>query len=253
MKLLKRDNLNIPGHWFRRIVPQSYQTATLQLEGTSPLLMNSADCDRRSPLYRAFQELSRKKNRTVSDDERLMELEWQIRVYLDEELGPYIPGNNIKKCITTAATKYRKGEPLGRGLVTTEYRIPLQYDGPRDAETLWEKGFYYTTMVQNAGYGSGRVMRTRPMFPKWSVTAEIAWDPEECDADTLGLIVERAQRFGLGDYRPEFGAFLATLVINGEKSKKASFEGATKNRNGHKEREQAHEAMKARIMVPEEA
>ena len=105
-------------------------------------------------------------------------------------------------------------------------------------------------MVKNAGYNAGRVMRCRPMFSEWNIDAEIAFDPEEIDPDTLGLIVERAQRYGIGDYRPEFGAFSATLDLNNTSRKSRPGLG-NKSRNGHEEA--AHEAFKSRIMEPVEA
>ena len=237
------------GSWFRRVVPESYARASLHLEGTSPILMNCPDLDRESELYRAFITLSQKKGKTLEDEARLRELEWKVRIYLDDEVGPYVPGSAVKKCLMVAATKWRMGETLHRSLVTVGYRIPLLYDGPRDEQGLWDGGYRYTTMVQNAGFGSGRVMRCRPMFPEWSLDTELAYDPEEIDSDKLKLIVERAQRFGLLDYRPEFGSFIATVTVGEIKTTpvKAS---AVKNRNGHEQK--GHDAMKARIMDPKD-
>lgn len=235
--------------WLRKVIPQGYATATLHIEGTSPFLMNSPDADRDGELYQAFVALSQKLRKTQDDEARLRELEWELRIYLDDEIGPYIPGRMVKKCLVDAAGKWRKGATLKRSLTTVLYRIPLEYDGPRDQQSLWDGGYRYTTMVQNAGFGSGRVMRCRPMFPEWAITADVAFDPEEVDPITLGLIVERSQRYGLGDYRPDlggdFGAFTATLDLRGTTRAHREPMGA-KERNGHAE--QAHAASVARLM-----
>jgi hypothetical protein len=234
---------------FRRIVPAGYATATLTLTGTSPLLMNSGEADRDSDLYRAYYMLGQKKRKSLDDEARLRELEWQLRIYLDEEVGPYIPGKNIKEMLRSAATKWRRGEDIKRSLIVVLNRIPLQYEGPRDQDGLWAEGFRYTAMVANAGFNAGRVVRCRPMFPKWSVEAELAYDPEDIDADFLRIVIERSQKYGLGDYRPEFGSFAAAL--NGEAVFKESAKGSgLKERNGHQE--EAHEAFKSRIMVKAE-
>lgn len=236
--------------WYRRVVPAGYATATLTLTGTSALLMNSAEADRESDLYRAYTALATKKGRTEDEDARLRELEWKVRIYLDDDLGPYVPGRSVKALLQEAAGKFKKGATINRSLITIQSRIPLDYEGPRDEAGLWEAGYRYTTMVKNAGFNGGRVQRCRPMFPRWSLTVEIAFDPEEIDPHTLALIVERAQRYGLGDYRPEFGAFSATLEMTTSK-RRASGASASKRRNGHEE--EAHEAFKARIMEPVEA
>jgi len=233
--------------WFRRVVPEGYATATLHLAGTSPLLMNSPEADRDSELFRAFVALSQKTGKTQDDESRLRELEWEVRIYLDADLGPYIPGANVKALLQEAAGKFKKGATVKRSLITIPYRIPLEYDGPRDQEGLWAGGYRYTTMVKNAGYNGGRVMRCRPMFGTWALTVPLAFDPEEIDPDTLALIVERCQRYGLGDYRPEFGGFTATLDLSNTKRATRPAMGK-KPRNGHEEK--AHEAFKGRIMDP---
>jgi len=249
MATAKLPKITIGRSWLRRVVPEGYARATLTLTGTSPLLMNSAEADRDGPLFRAFTLLSQKQRKTQDDDARLRALEWELRIYLDADLGPYIPGRNVKAVLQEAAGKFKKGATVNRSLITVDYRIPLVYDGPRDQEGLWEAGYRYSTMVKNAGFNGGRVMRCRPMFPEWAIVADIAFDPEEIDPDTLALIVERAQRYGLGDYRPEFGAFSAKLDLSDTKRASRPAMG-TKGRNGHEEA--SHEAFKARIMDPDD-
>jgi hypothetical protein len=221
--------------WQRRVIPEGYARVTLTLSGTSPLLMNSGEVDRDSELFRAYYMLGQKKRKTLDDEARLRELEWQLRLYLDADLGPYVPGKNVKELLRSAATKWRRGEDIKRSLVVEAYRIPLTYDG-----------FRYTAMVANAGMGSGRVLRCRPMLPKWSLSAAIAYDPEEIDGDFLALVVERSQKYGLGDYRPEFGSFKAELSTP-TVTKRGAQGDATKPRDHH--REEANDAMSARILV----
>jgi hypothetical protein len=239
--------------WFRQVVPDGYARATIHLEGTSPLLMACPDADRDGALYRAFSILSKKQGKSLDDEAKLRELEWELLLYLDDEIGPFLPGAMVKRCLIDAAGKFRRGATIKRSLVTIDYRIPLEYEGPRDQTNLWTKGYRYTTMVKNAGMNGGRVMRCRPMFKRWAVTVPIAFDPEEIDADTLALVVERSQRYGLGDYRPalggSFGSFAARITF--ETPKRASRAGlARKPRNGHEEA--GHEAFKARIMDPDD-
>lgn len=227
----------IADSWVRRVVPKGFASGRLVITGLSPLLMNSPEADRESELFRAFTLLSQKKGKTLDDERRIREMEWEIRLYLDPEIGPYIPGRNIKKVLADAAGKFKKGETIKRSLITRQYRIPLIYDGPRDQQGLWDAGYRHTSMVQNAGFGSGRVVRCRPMFPQWALDVEIAFDPEEIDPDTLEAIVDRAQRYGLGDYRPshsggDFGQFAAILTdVDTKRAKRKGL--AVKEPNGH--------------------
>jgi hypothetical protein len=208
--------------------------------------MNSSEYDRSSRHYRTFVLLGRKRGKSLDDQERLLELEWELALYFDEEIGPYVPGRNVKELLRSAATKFRKGEDVKRSLVVMETRLPLLYDGPRDRAGLRDAGYHYDAMVANAGPNSGRVDRRRPCFPEWALVAELAYDPEDLDLDLLGLVAERTQKYGLGDYRPNFGAFMADLTPG--ELHKAGANGADPIPRKVLE-ERAHEAARKRIEV----
>ena len=211
----------------RRVVPEGYSVCMLHLEGVTPLLMSSPEADRSSDTYLAYRTLSRKRGKTVADEDRLRELEWHTRLYYDAEVGAYIPGANIHEMLRAAATKIRKGEDIKRSLIVPDYRVPLTYEGPRTPEEMWaDGGFAYTTMVANAGAGSGRVERTRPIFEPWSITTEVAFDPEDLDMDDVEFAVNRAQKYGLGDRRPTFGGFLSSLTFRHRAIAPANADGA---------------------------
>lgn len=224
----------------RRAIPTGYLVYEVTLKGISPLLMSSGEVDRDSDLYIAYENLAAQKRKTREQRAQLRELEWYTRLYYEDEIGPYIPGKNVKELIRSAATKTRDGENVKRSLVIPEYRIPLQYDGPREAKELWEAGFRYTAMVANAGAGSGRVDRTRPCFEGWSLVFEVAFDQEELDQHRFEDIIARTEKYGLGDYRPEFGAFEASfaflrveqgdLRVNGNKARDKRAEAAASAR-----------------------
>jgi hypothetical protein len=204
----------------RRAIPTGYLVYQITLDGITPLLMSSGEVDRESDLYLAYEQLAASRKKTREQKAQLRELEWYTRIYYDDKLGPFIPGRNVKELLRSAATKWKDGENVKRGLIIPDYRIPLLYDGPRDAKELWKAGFRYTTLVANAGAGSGRVERTRPCFDDWKLIFEVAFDSEELDKDHFESIVARTEKYGLGDYKPEFGAFSASLefirVENGE-------------------------------------
>ena len=194
-----------------RVAPPGYRVHEFRLEGITPLLMSSGEADRESDTFKAYRMLSKKRGKTTEDESRLRELEWYTRLYFDEQIGCYIPGKNVKELLRSAATKWKKGEDVKRSLIVPEYRIPLIYDGPREPAELWKAGFSYVAMVANAGASKGRVERCRPCFAKWELVTEIAFDPEDLTDDEVEAFVSRSQKYGLGDYRPDFGAFNASL------------------------------------------
>lgn len=233
--------------WLRRIVPAGYAKADLTLEGTSALMMKSGDVDPDSELARAFQMLGSKRSKTLDDLATLRKMEWQLGLYLDEEVGPFIPGRNVKEMLRESATKWRRGQDIVRSLIVVDYRIPLLYEGPRTQGELWEAGFRKTMKVANAGLNRGRVDRCRPCFEEWRLEAQLAYDPEDLDADFLDIVVERSQKYGLGDGRAiGYGAFIASLS-HGEATKPQANGSATKDRD--RLEEIAHDAARDRILV----
>jgi hypothetical protein len=205
------------GSWFRAVVPPpGYRHGVIVFEGLTPILMHRADFDRESEVYRAYALLGQKARKTEDDSRRLRELEWQLSLYLDPEIGPFIPGTNVKEMIREAATKWKKGEEIKRSLDVLAFRVPLEYDGPRDQQGLWDESYRFETMVANSGMNAGRVVRCRPMFPDWTLRVPIAWDPEDLDQQMVELAIERSQKYGLGDYRRAsgggFGQFTSKLV-----------------------------------------
>jgi len=216
----------------RRIIPVGWRVFTLRLDGDSPLLMNSSEYDRQGDTYRAFRQLGAKRGKSVEDELRLSELEFHLGLHYDEELGVFVPGLNVKELIRQAATKWRKGEEVRRSLIVPDYRIPLIYEGPREPAKLYAEGYYDVRMVANAGAGSGRVPRTRPMFTEWALEADLAIDPEDLDDHVVQDAVDRSIKYGFGDGRTiGFGAFRPTLTFQ-RVQREPSNADARSRRNG---------------------
>lgn len=194
-----------------RIIPKSFRLAKWTLKGVTPLLMGA---DRQQDPFddqaRVLKGLvgERESSRSIDKTMAIARLEWELRLYFDEELGPYVPGDNPKTCLAQSATFAKKGETVRKHLVVLDAKLPLEYDGPRDLEGLWDAGYRDQRGVVNSGRSGGRVRRTRPMFEEWSLEVPIAYNPAELDSDTLAQAGELAQIRGIGDGRRiGFGQF----------------------------------------------
>jgi hypothetical protein len=184
---------------------------TLDITGTAPLLMHSARLsDPLDPATRAMAKVSGKRKKTDDDHAELARLEHVGSLYLDADLGPYVPGANIEACLFRAASKYKLMSALKTALLVPEEVNPLAYRGPRDPAGLWaDKAFVHRASVK---VGTSRVIRTRPVFHAWALTASGSLDTEVVDPDAFAQIVETAGRLiGLGDWRPRYGRFEAEL------------------------------------------
>lgn len=185
----------------------------LNITGTDPLLMHNARLsDEFDPIVRLMKEITSKRTNKTDDDRwELRRLEFHGGLYLDKNLGPYIPGQNIERALRDAAVVTRQGKNIQRGVVVLTSRARLEYDGPRDADDLWEDKNYVSSA--SIKVGTSRVIRTRPMFQEWAVSVDLSLDTEIMDRETLEGIVHRAGKsVGLGDWRPRYGKFSAELT-----------------------------------------
>lgn len=184
----------------------------ITIVGTTPLLMHSTRlADPLDPIVKEIKRYTSKRvNKTDEDQEKIAQLEFTGSLYLDAEIGPYIPGDNIQRCLTDAARMNKLGVKVTRGLFVSTNVNPLAYDGPRTAEALWANPvFRHRASVKVT---TSRTMRTRPIFHKWSTEALATVDTGQLSLEDIKQIAENAGSFiGLCDWRPRFGRFTATV------------------------------------------
>jgi hypothetical protein len=183
----------------------------LTITGVEPLLMHSDRLsDPLDPWAMKLHEVSSKRKKTDDDHREMARLEWRGSLYWSERSGPYIPGRNIEKCLVEGARISRAGRQVERGLFVLTNEASLRYDGPTDPEELWKDERFRDR--RSVGVAQRRVMRTRPVFPEWSMAVEAELDTSVLGLDELGRIAQEAGRqVGLGDFRPRYGRFTATV------------------------------------------
>ena len=178
----------------------------VKIRGIKPIIQHNgaAGLDTRSPANIEKAEIARKRgsNRTITDDERLRELECQVSLYLDTSGAPTIPEAAIRACIETAARKMKQGPQVREGLIVTEV-VSFDYDRERYGVTADELGktAQFTVPVK---VGQARIERTRAKFDEWELTFRLDTDEELVDQSQLASWLDIAgRRIGLGDWRPE--------------------------------------------------
>ena len=188
------------------------------LTGVSPILQHNlaAGLDTRSPAKLEIASIAKKRgsNRTETDELRLIHLECQNSLYLDDGGRPTIPAAAVRAAIETGAKKTKQGPAVREGLVVES--IEFHYDTARYGTTVEELGkstrFSAPVVVQRA-----RILRTRAKFDTpWSIVAVVDVDDELVDGAMLETWLDTAgRRIGIGDWRPEksgqYGRFTAVV------------------------------------------
>ncbi|WP_133116297.1 hypothetical protein [Amycolatopsis antarctica] len=179
--------------------------------GTAPLLMHNVRlADDQDPYVKAIKKLTAKKTKKTDDDKMEIDrLSFAGGMYHDDDLGPYLPAENIFRCLMEAGSLTRSGKKIERGVIFDGTRARLNYDGPRDLETLWgDDGASPFVDRRMVAVQRQRIPRVRPIFPDWSATIGVEIDPQVIDFDEFEDIVAKAGRLiGIGDYRRFYGKF----------------------------------------------
>jgi hypothetical protein len=185
----------------------------LTLTGTAPLLVHNVRlADPLDEVAKEMKLISSKRKKTEDDYVALARLEFSGGLYLDSELGPYVPGANVEKSLVEGARITKQGKQVERGVFVSDNVVPILYAGPRDQKGLLaDANFRHVASVR---VGQNRVMRTRPRFAQWTLEANATVDPSLIEPDALEAIANDAgQMVGLGDYRPRFGRYTADVTV----------------------------------------
>ena len=188
----------------------AWKTLTYRITGDAPLIMhNGALANPLSAASKQLKQVTSKKKKTDADFERMAEIEFKAGLYMDEDSGPVIPGENIEATLYSAAKITKEGKIAKSACFVPKHAV-LLYDGPRDADGLWQEEEFRNCV--GVKVGMSRIMRTRPIFESWSLSTVAHMDETVLNLGDLQRIARQAgEMVGLGDYRPRFGRFTAEI------------------------------------------
>ena len=175
---------------------------TVRLIGTTPLVLHNNQCvNPRNPLKKQIAAITSKgKRKTDADYERLEQLEFVASLYINDQLGPYLPAQNIRKMLIEGARKEKNGKQFESGCFVNA-DSPILYDGPRTIDEMIKLGeqFMWTAPVGNQ---SATIMRTRARFKKWQCEFLVYLENSLVTEDMLiGALNHAKLSVGIGDGR----------------------------------------------------
>jgi len=187
-------------------------TLNVRFSSVSPLLVQSAaGANPLHPLKIEIEKITSKRKKTEADLRRIMDLEYQMGLYYDEEVGPYIPAEMVEAVIREGAKRNRKGRLVEAGIVVEPDVIPLMYSGPRKIDELLKAEEFRD--VRSVVIKGSRTLRCRPRFNHWKVEFIVNYLPELLDKEALvEAMVIAGKQCGLGTYRPRYGRFLVEVL-----------------------------------------
>lgn len=180
-------------------------------KGISPLIMHSCQCV--NPLHPIAKELKKytsKRNKTEEDLIKISDLEWEAGAYWKDDLGLYMPAENVEATIQNGAKANKKGKDIEKYVNVTDLYIPFNYGENLTKEELIQNYEYRDTRIMTVQ--RSKILRTRPRFDQWNITFNLMYNEEKIEIETIVNAMEYAGAYvGLCDSRPKYGKFVATI------------------------------------------
>ena len=187
------------------------KTLEITWKGVTPLIMHSCQCvNPLHPISKKLKEYTSKRKKTEEDLQMISDLEWEGGLYWKDNVGLYIPAENIEATIRNGAKVNRKGSDIEKYFDVQTMYAPLDIGEEYTKDSL--KADYQFRDVRQMNVMRAKITRTRPRFDMWKVTFIASYNEEYIDLDTIVKAVEYAGNFvGLCDSRPKYGKFVATI------------------------------------------
>lgn len=176
----------------------------ITLTGTTPIMFHNERLA--NPLDEYVQRMSalnvQKKRKGTDTLEVLREMarvEWEGGLYIDKT-GPLMPAKMLMGSLVAGAKLTRGGRSVQRAALFTRSGYPLLYEGPRDIGGLWDDGRFLDQRMVRVGVV--KVLRSRPIFPEWSVKCGVMLNEDALCVDDLARYLDDAGTMeGIGDAR----------------------------------------------------
>jgi hypothetical protein len=192
----------------------------IRITGTRPLLLCRGEgANPFDEQARKIKTISQKRKKTDEDHELLARLQFESSAYYDEQIGMYLPVDNLLKCCENGAAKYKeatlvKSQVLIKGFVGKQLdnaAAKIICDCPKTLEEIYaDKRFVSLRMGKIPGSRTS-ILVARPIFAEWAV---------EFLCEYSGLTRERLMDYwtaagrlvGIGAWRPRHGLFTAEVI-----------------------------------------
>ena len=186
-------------------------TLKVTWRNVTPLIMHSCKCvDPLHPISREMKKYTSKRSKTEEDLLKIADLEWEAGAYWMDDIGLYIPSENVEATLRNGAKAFKKGKDFEKYIKVTDLIIPLDYGERLTKEQLIKDFRYRDTRVMTVQ--KARVVRTRPRFNQWQIIFNLSYDETKIDLDTIVNCMEYSGNFiGLCDSRPKYGLFVPII------------------------------------------
>lgn len=174
----------------------------VEIMGLTPMILhNGRTANPLDPFSKKMKALTSKRNKTEEDIEALLMVQWESSLYWNDDIGLYMPSENLYTAFYKGAKKFKLGskcsaitfpEPLGYPILTANHTnfTALKAD-PLNK-------FIKTVVVQKS-----KTISCRCILNTWSMKFSLEFETSVFDANEIKTILANmGQRIGIGVWTP---------------------------------------------------
>lgn len=184
------------------------KTLHINIAGVVPTMMsNGQTADPLNKYTKMMKPLASKRKKSDEEYGELSLMEWESRLYINDDGLIIWPGMNIEVMIRDAAKKSREGKKAQAGLFADDFII-CNSEFPKGIH--WEdvRGDERYVSRMSVRVSTSRVMRTRPIIHNWFGTIRLQYDDEmHNERDIISWVETAGSVIGLSEFRPRYGRF----------------------------------------------
>ena len=196
------------------------QETKFRITGTRPLLLCRGEgANPFDEQARKIKTISQKRKKTDEDHELLARMQYASSAYYDEQIGMYLPVDNLLKCCEEGAKKYKEGNIVKAGLLIKGFvgkqlddgAAKIIHDGPESIDDLYKDKRFVSLRMGKIPGSRTSILVARPIFENWAV--EFVCEYSDLTKERLMDYWTIAGRMiGIGAWRPRHGLFSVEVV-----------------------------------------
>lgn len=191
----------------------------VHISGVTPMLIHNGRTASPLDFYsKKLKAITSIRGKTEENFQELMQIQWRGALYWDDEIGLYMPVENLLAALLKAAKKHKMGPKMSGFIFDEPLGFPILTENHKDLEKLTKSDnnkFVKAVSIQKA-----KTLSCRPIFKKWELKFDFCIDESIINVDDVKTILfTMSSRIGLGVWTPShpkpgnFGKFIIKSLI----------------------------------------
>lgn len=198
----------------------NFDRLEITAKGITPIIFcNPRTANVLDPEVRVMKRLTSKKTKTDQDYEEILQVEWRLKLYWDDEIGLYVPWEMLSSAFHEAAKRHKLGRKTPGVSFTHHLGYPLLTKNHTNLAKLEEDP--ETKLIKLVKIDKKLILSSRPVFKDWKIKFDLEVDTSYINVnEVIDILSTMSCRVGIGSWRPSspkpghYGKFMIESLVH---------------------------------------